>query len=46
MKTWSDNPNPLVAAYDGSKTSFALFSEVNEKVELQPRVRVSGDLDE
>ena len=31
---WPGRPYPLGAAYDGSGTNFALFSEVAEKVEL------------
>ncbi|WP_037909178.1 glycogen debranching protein GlgX [Actinacidiphila yeochonensis] len=34
MQKWTGHPFPLGAAYDGSGTNFALFSEVAEKVEL------------
>jgi glycogen operon protein len=34
METWPGNPQPLGAAFDGSGTNFALFSEVARKVEL------------
>jgi glycogen operon protein len=34
MKIWPGNPYPLGATYDGMGTSFALFSEVADKVEL------------
>jgi glycogen operon protein len=34
MQVWPGTPYPLGAAYDGTGTNFALFSEVAEKVEL------------
>ncbi|SEG82104.1 glycogen operon protein [Actinacidiphila yanglinensis] len=34
MQKWSGHPFPLGAAFDGTGTNFALFSEVAEKVEL------------
>jgi len=34
MQVWPGNPYPLGAAYDGTGTNFAVFSEIAEHVEV------------
>ncbi len=50
MEVWPGEPYPLGATYDGSGTSFALFSEAAERVELclfdDDGVQTSVDLTE
>ena len=50
MEIWPGRPNPLGAAFDGSGTNFALFSELAERVELclfdDDGVQASVDLPE